>query len=66
MKRVIQKFQDKAWKHGVLSAILFLLSYGAGSWGIDSGRLTAYFIAIVLLILAIKQLIKAIRKAYGK
>lgn len=65
MKKIAQTY-DKAWKHILASAVSFALSYAAASWAIDSGRLLAYFLAIVLTILGIKHLISAFRKANAK
>lgn len=61
MKQIVKRFYDKPWKHGVLAIICFGIAYGMASWGLDSGRLTAYFLAIVFLIFGIKQAVKSIK-----
>lgn len=66
MRKVVHRFQDRAWKHALLGAIIFLIAYGLASWAIDSGRLTAYFLSIVFFILGVRQLIGAIKKGYAK
>ena len=66
MRKVVQRFQDKAWKHLLLGAIIFLIAYALASWAIDSGRLTAYFLSIVFFILGVRQLIEAAKKGYAK
>lgn len=49
---------------GLTFIILFdvLVTYGFASWAIDSGRLIAYFLAIVFLALAIIQGVKLFKK----
>ncbi len=66
MHKVVQRFQDRAWKHALFGAIIFMIAYGLASWAIDSGRLTAYFLSIVFFILGVRQLIGAIKKGYAK
>ena len=51
---------NKPWQHIIASAVLFALTYAAISWSIDSGKLQAYFISFVLLVFAVKHLIRAI------
>lgn len=66
---IIKKYThtlSKPWQYILLSAVAFALAYGAASWAIDSGKLTAYFIAIVLAVLGIRSLIQAFRKANAK
>lgn len=60
MKHIVKRFYDKPWKHTLLALICFVLAYGFASWAIDTGRLTAYFLAFLFGIFGIKQLIKAI------
>lgn len=66
MRKVVHRFQDRAWKHALLGAIIFLIAYGLASWAIDSGKLQAYFLSIVFFILGVRQLIGAARKGYAK
>ena len=58
-------FFDKPWKHVIAAAFALAVAYALVSWGIDSGRLTAYFGAIVLTIVAIQQLVQAV-KGYAR
>ncbi len=62
----LQSLCDKPWKNLVIGVVALGLSYAAASWGIDSGRLTAYFLAIVLAVVGVKHLIKAIKGSHGK
>lgn len=61
MKHIVKRFYDKPWKHALLALICFVIAYAMASWGLDSGRLTAYFLAIVFVIFGIKQVIRAIK-----
>ncbi len=61
-----QQILSEPWHYVLLSAGSFALAYGASSWAIDSGKLTAYFIAFVLTILGIRNLIQAFRKANAR
>jgi len=61
MKHIVKRFYDKPWKHGLLAIICFVIAYGMASWGLDSGRLTAYFLSIVFLVFGVKQIIRAIK-----
>ncbi len=61
MKQVVKRFYDKPWKHAVLAIICFALAYVFASWAIDSGRLTAYFLAIIFIVFGTKQVIRAIK-----
>jgi hypothetical protein len=58
-------FINKPWKHAAVAAFSLAVSYAFVSWGIDSGRLTAYFGAVVCGILAINHAAKAM-KGYAK
>jgi uncharacterized membrane protein HdeD (DUF308 family) len=66
MHKVVHRFQDRAWKHALLGAILFLIAYGLASLAINSGRLTAYFFSIVFFVLGVRQLITAVKKGYAR
>lgn len=61
-----QRIYESLWRHLGASLLAFGLSYAAASWAIDSGRLTAYFLSIVLAIFAINQLGIAIKKGYER
>lgn len=61
MKKAARTIFNKPWKHLLAALVGFVLAYVLASWGIDSGRLTAYFGAIVFGILAIQHTAKAIR-----
>lgn len=60
----LKTIYDKPWKHLVAAAIAFILTYGAASWSIDSGRLTAYLISIILFVLGVRHLVQAARQSY--
>ena len=60
------KIFDKPWKHIAIVVAAIVLSYGLVSWAIDSGRLTAYFGAIVFGIVAIHHAIEAAKDYAGK
>jgi uncharacterized membrane protein HdeD (DUF308 family) len=62
----LQSLYDKPWKQLLISAVAFGLSYAAASWAIDTARLSAYFLAIILLVLGIKHLIQAIKQGYDR
>lgn len=65
MKKKFARLYDKPWKHLGIALLGLVLAYGFVSLGIDSGRLTAYFIAIVLSIIAIHHIVEAV-KGYAK
>lgn len=65
MHKAVHRFQDKPWKHLLLSAIIFLIAYGLASWAIDSGKLQAYFLTTVFVFFGIRQLFHAARKGYA-
>ena len=66
MTKATTKPQSNPWTHVVLGITAFLASYGFASWAIDSGRLTAYFLSIVLTVIGIRQLIHAAKKGHAK
>lgn len=66
MHKAVHHFQDKPWKHVLFGALLFLVAYGAASWAIDTGKLQAYFLSILFVILGVRQLIQAAKKGYAK
>jgi hypothetical protein len=61
MKHIVKRFYDKPWKHAVLAVICFVVAYAFASWGLDTGRLTAYFLSIMFLIFGIKQVIRSVK-----
>jgi hypothetical protein len=65
MKKKSLVFFNKPWQHVAAAAIGLALAYALVSWGIDSGRLTAYFGAIVLGVLSIHHLVQAV-KGYAR
>lgn len=54
------------WKHAVIAVCAFGLAYAAASLAIDTGRLLVYFIAIVLLVIGLRQTALAITKVHAK
>lgn len=61
----LQNIYDKPWKHLLAAVVGFCLAYAAASWAIETGRLTAYFIAIVLLVLSVRHVAGAITKTHA-
>ena len=61
MKHIVKRFYDKPWKHALLALICFAVAYTAASWGLDSGRLTAYFLSLIFIIFGIEQVIRSVK-----
>jgi hypothetical protein len=66
VKQAERKIFNKPWKHLLVAAAGLALSYAFASWAIDSGRLTAYFLAIVLAVVAVYHTTKAVRGYAGQ
>jgi hypothetical protein len=64
-QKIAARIINKPWQHVIVAAVCLAVAYALASWGIDSGRLTAYFGAIVFGIVAISQLVRAV-KGYAK
>ncbi len=62
----LQTFFDKPWKHAVYAVGSFLLSYVTASWAIDTGKLQAYFLTLVLLVIGFQQIIQVIKKGNAR
>lgn len=55
-------FRHRRSGHLLFAVIALALAYGAGSWAIDNGNLLLYLAGIILVIFALSQIVKAIRK----
>ena len=66
MQKAANRFINKPWKHAAVALLAVVLAYAAASWAIDSGRLTAYAIAGILLVIAAKHAVWIVRKVNAK
>lgn len=65
MQKAANRIINTPSKHLAVSILSLVLAYALVSWAIDTGRLTAYFGAIVLTIVAIHHSLQAV-KGYAR